>query len=142
MSKEKVKTAMLDKEKSGLEKQKAGIKKYAAVGKMSDADSAAIAKLDKRLAEIKATRAPAGPLEIGGKDMAKATRPGSQVFDLKTEAGQLAAQKAKAADVSKKEKVVPIDNSQWTVLINTRSEKEIEQAILKTVIKHQQKLAN
>jgi len=97
----------------------------------------------KRLAamrEARRTGAPMpGPLEIGGEPAPPP--PGVASPDLGATAGQLAtAQAAKAAGTSTKAGVT--DNSQWQVHINTRSEKEIEQAMLKTLQKHQQKLAN
>ena len=34
------------------------------------------------------------------------------------------------------------DDSTWNVYINSRSEKEIQDAMMKTLVKHQQRLAN
>jgi len=59
--------------------------------------------------------------------------------------------KARLAEIRKKRGVMApeqpggkgtVDNSTWNVYINSRAEKEIEEAVLKVLIKHQQRLVN
>jgi len=89
--------------------------------------------------KLEAARA-AGPMELGGATVAAPTK--AVAPDLSAPAGRLAAAKAAEAAAVAKARTGNTDNSQWQVHINTRSEKEMEQAMLKVLQKQQQKLAN
>jgi len=119
-----------------LEKQKETIQQ---LGGGTKADQDELARINK---ELTAAYAAASPLSVGGPAVAapQAPVPGAQDMNAAASNIQAARDGEKAAAGAGAKTVT--DNSTWNVHINSRSEKELQDAMLKTLVQHQQRLAN
>lgn len=126
-------TADADQQKKirELEKQKEAIQE---LGGGTKADQDELARINKELTTAYA----ASPLSVGGPAVA-APQVIAPEADMNAAASMQAARDGEKAAAGAK---TVTDDSTWNVYINSRSEKELQDAMLKTLVQHQQRLAN
>lgn len=87
-----------------------------------------------------ATPPAASPLNVDGPAVAPPPAPAPDASGMAADASRMQAARESQQNAAAASAVT--DNSTWNVHINSRSEKELQDAMLKMLVKHQQRLAN